>query len=841
MFFSELSLIAVRFVVGGAFEATGIPVNGGRAFNFIFERFNDQSQRLPKTLTWVTERAWKTLELTLAGDSIWHNITKRADDRTLAEQLRLALLNVPFDPTIEDKQAFFKQCLKEIRHLNKSKALRGAIIGASELKQHEQQMAQFTDPTSVLHAEWVSADQIARKLEEAGQQSLPRFLRFRSGEIPFLTIAVRYYFRRAIEEDRELFQGMTFARLEASQQAQENHFQQLLMVMDQHQQVLEQHLQALTELAEATHKGVLRIEDEMQSQSAENRAFYEEVLQRLDRLEIQGTEVKPNDGMSIRSEDERQKVREFLAEYRAMSESERRERPALLNAVAKLEFAAGDFEQAQEDFSILPELLLEEDDLAQAHFNSYRVALERAASSNSTSDWELALKELLCAVELNPGLMPFDMRKYLPDKILGAGGFGVTFLCRHRELEDHVAVKTLLADQMQQQADQVFAEGRLLRKIDHPAIIRMQDCGYTDPVNQQRPFLVMDYFSGHTLESYVATNGPVDLEAGLELAKILAEGMVAAHSQAVLHRDLKPANVMVRRTQGGWRAKIIDFGLALKRETVESISNASTARRKTLMGSTIAGTIDYAAPEQMGKLPGVLPGPYSDVYGWAKTVCYALFQTPNPGSRHFKEKSAPDSLRELLDSCLDDAPSYRPQSFTAVLAKLLEISHEMAPKLEVETRKSVPPPLPPKLDAPKLPPLPPPPPPVQKTTREVVQFRFFCPPEPVVRKNVLWVETSNQQELETNILKVYLNGKYWGEGSLLTGFDLKADLPPGKHMVEVAWWANKLEVDRKTFKGVFPEDGEYVIRFNFVKDLEFRLSGPKETMKKCSIEVLQRP
>ena len=49
---------------------------------------------------------------------------------------------------------------------------------------------------------------------------------------------------------------------------------------------------------------------------------------------------------------------------------------------------------------------------------------------------------------------------------------------------------------------------------------------------------------------------------------------------------------------------------------------------RTLAGSSIAGTLEYAAPEQMGKLKGIPVGPYSDVFGFGKTCCFALFGTP---------------------------------------------------------------------------------------------------------------------------------------------------------------------------------------------------------------------
>jgi DNA polymerase len=56
------------------------------------------------------------------------------------------------------------------------------------------------------------------------------------------------------------------------------------------------------------------------------------------------------------------------------------------------------------------------------------------------------------------------------------------------------------------------------------------------------------------------------------------------------------------------------------------------------------------------------------VYGFARTCCYALFQTPQPLLRHWR--MLPDILAELLESCLEERPEQRPQDFGAVLQRL---------------------------------------------------------------------------------------------------------------------------------------------------------------------------
>ena len=67
---------------------------------------------------------------------------------------------------------------------------------------------------------------------------------------------------------------------------------------------------------------------------------------------------------------------------------------------------------------------------------------------------------------------PFPVGKYHPIRILGAGGFGTAFLCRHKYMNAEVVVKTLHLDALGRETDKVFTEAQVLRQLDHPAIIR---------------------------------------------------------------------------------------------------------------------------------------------------------------------------------------------------------------------------------------------------------------------------------------------------------------------------------------------------------------------------------
>ena len=279
--------------------------------------------------------------------------------------------------------------------------------------------------------------------------------------------------------------------------------------------------------------------------------------------------------------------------------------------------------------------------------------------------WDDALAELQKALDLDPRrFAPFPLDKLIPSRILGAGGFGVAYLCRHRYMKTDVVVKSLFDETLE--PDVLFTEAQVLRQLNHPAIVRIQDCGFACP-DEKRPYIVMDYFEGQTLEDQ-AREKALEVEELYQIALLMIDGLQAAHDSRILNRDLKPANFIVQKQGEQWDARLIDFGLALDRSMHETLG----ATAHTLVGSSIAGTLDYASPEQMGKLPGVGVTAASDIYGFARTCCYALFQTPLPLPRHWRR--IPEKLADVLEWCLEDHPDKRPQSFEEVKKRIQELS-----------------------------------------------------------------------------------------------------------------------------------------------------------------------
>ena len=672
--FLNISVLALRQVAEGAANAVGLNATGKAVIGFLGDHFTDHSQRLTNALQNANDRAWKAFEVALAGESLLERCKvalAHGEDKAFREQVRAFLDISPLTKASAEHAQLFKQALQELRSVRSGGMLKAGSLTPSELAREAGSLAHFNDPQALLDAEWRLVDQAAGELRERSP-NLWKLLVARpkaANKPSLLAVAVRYYFRREVESDQALSQGLSFAKLEALTEAQKKGFDSLSAALAQQGQRLEG-------LLDSVIVAVTGIDVTTRDTNARVRGLEEQLQKLFDRFQLQGRELRPGDSMSVRSEGDQQHVVQLVGEYRALPEEQRRQRPDLLNRMGVLRAAAGELEEAQKDFQEAAKLTADPKVKAEAHFNAYRAALERRA-------WDEALAVLRQAVALDPGrFAPFPFSKYEPQRILGAGGFGVVFLCRPRHLNKPLVVKSLTLSELDRDVAQVFVEAQALDELDHPAIIRLRDCDYAD-AKESRPFVVMDYFDGASLEAYVDAQAlsPEDL---LAVAVPTAQALKAAHDKGILHRDVKPANLLVRCDGGVWQVKLIDFGLALRPTALQSKTSTDEPRAQTTTGKSIAGTLHYAAPEQMGQ--GGEVGPHSDVYGFGKTCYFALFGTPEPDD--VEKESLPKPWRRFLSQCTGRKLENRLADFTAALAELTAIKTQTV----VVVKKGVEPP-----------------------------------------------------------------------------------------------------------------------------------------------------
>lgn len=166
-------------------------------------------------------------------------------------------------------------------------------------------------------------------------------------------------------------------------------------------------------------------------------------------------------------------------------------------------------------------------------------------------------------------------------RVAGRGGMGIVLKAFDRTLRRVVAVK-MLAPHLagNGQARQRFVrEGRSAAAICHEHVVTIH------AVEESPPFIVMQYVKGETLEARIHRNGSLEVREAVRIAKQIAQGLAAAHTQGVVHRDIKPANILLEN--GVARVRITDFGLA------RAVDDASLTQ-----SGVVAGTPQYMAPEQ---------------------------------------------------------------------------------------------------------------------------------------------------------------------------------------------------------------------------------------------------
>jgi serine/threonine protein kinase len=244
--------------------------------------------------------------------------------------------------------------------------------------------------------------------------------------------------------------------------------------------------------------------------------------------------------------------------------------------------------------------------------------------------------------------------RFLIERRIGSGGFGVVYEAWDGRLERPVAVKAI--DQAGAAGgERVLREAQAAARLNHPGIVTLYEMGEEDG----NALLVSELVEGDTLARLAAEDVLTDREIG-EIGADLCEALDHAHSRGVVHRDIKPQNVQV--VDGQPRAKLMDFGIAL----------VADAAGLTATGDVI-GTLAYMSPEQA---EGQEAGPEADVYSLALTL-YECWSGENPHRRGNAAATAraigrrarplhrarPDLPRELtaeIDACLDPRPHHRP-------------------------------------------------------------------------------------------------------------------------------------------------------------------------------------
>ncbi|HTU23247.1 MAG TPA: serine/threonine-protein kinase [Gemmataceae bacterium] len=684
--------ISVSLIAFGVRYVLDVPVD--TIVHVIEARMTDHSHALLKALARANDRAWQAVGLALAGEGLFERVKdvfRDGDLKGIRDQIRKFLDNTPTgletaNPAVRAKAA------EEWCRLRKGKRLSAEAIPPAVVARRASALERYSDPARLtLAAHRAVADTAAALREEAPHLS-DLLTKAPPNGVPLLSAAFGFFFRREVETSSEIARGLTFELLRQLTDRQERGFLELEASLGARVGLVRDKLDGLFDALGDWFAKLGRSVEEIHARLNS----YDETLSLLrdflKRNDVPTSSSKPP-SVTVAGEDELQRLRIIRDALRSLP-------PGLLTAADWLNLghalrAAGLFTDAGSSDEAAAEAAKASSDRVaegRAEINRFKDACETAA-------WDKAAAALRRAVEIDRAeYQPFDWLRYELVAVLGAGGFGTVFHCLDRfDLDPDtnrpipVAIKTLHHDGLDRTVDVVFREARTLKKLDHPHIIGIRDQDYAQKIDEKtlrRPYFVLEYFAGQTLEAYLKQHRILPVADLLPLAYQIAVAVHAAHTAGVLHRDLKPANILIARTpDGGWDIRVIDFGLAVKLGSAARASVSIPSDRRASQDRSFAGTLRYAAPEQMGNLPGVPVGRYSDVFAFGRTCIESLFGTTNPQEGHWRKLPVAirETVRLLFGRCVtdhleavdDDLPG-RFADFKPVIAALASLTGQQA-------------------------------------------------------------------------------------------------------------------------------------------------------------------
>ena len=216
--------------------------------------------------------------------------------------------------------------------------------------------------------------------------------------------------------------------------------------------------------------------------------------------------------------------------------------------------------------------------------------------------------------------------RYVVGRVLGKGGFGITYLCYDTRENKTVAVKEYLPDHLTHRntgetqvstysgeteeyfrtgAQKFFEEAKLVSNFNgNPNIISVYEFFYENNTT----YFVMEYLDGVDLKTYIKQKGGKIPEGeALYIADKVIQALMIVHSTNILHRDISPDNIFIC---SDGKIKLIDFGAA--RQVMGEVSKSLSVVLK-----------EGFAPIEQYQTRGK-QGPWTDIYALGATLYYSL-------------------------------------------------------------------------------------------------------------------------------------------------------------------------------------------------------------------------
>ena len=271
--------------------------------------------------------------------------------------------------------------------------------------------------------------------------------------------------------------------------------------------------------------------------------------------------------------------------------------------------------------------------------------------------------------------------EYRIEKVLAAGGFGITYLALQVALGRKVAVKEFFMkdhcnrdsgnsyvsvpsvgskELVERFREKFLKEARLIASFDHSNIIRIHDVFEENGT----AYYVMEYLEGESLNALVSRCGAIDEQAALRYTRQVAEALAEVHAGNLLHLDVKPANIMLNKKG---EAVLIDFGISKHYD--ESGSQTSSA--------VVGISEGYAPLEQYeaGALGRFTPA--TDIYSLGATLYFLVTGQRPPKAGDVMNDGLPvlpsdisSAVSAAIEAAMQPRRKDRPQSIAEFLTML---------------------------------------------------------------------------------------------------------------------------------------------------------------------------
>ena len=258
-------------------------------------------------------------------------------------------------------------------------------------------------------------------------------------------------------------------------------------------------------------------------------------------------------------------------------------------------------------------------------------------------------------------------------RVLGQGGFGITYLGWNHALDIPVAIKEYLpadlatrerdlsvvpqssqaAADFQWGLDRFIDEARILARFQHPNIVRVHHFFQAN----RTAYIVMEYAEGETLSAYLNRKGVLTESELKAILHPILDGLEEVHQADFLHRDIKPGNIIIRDKDES--PVLIDFGAA--RQAIGAKSRSVTS----------IVTPGYAPIEQYSSRGD--QGPWTDIYALGG-VCYRALTDDVPDDA--TDRVRRDPLIPVSDRCRGQAS----HEFLAAIDHALQVDEDARPQ-----------------------------------------------------------------------------------------------------------------------------------------------------------------